>query len=449
MRIAMSTAAAPVSLAHVPEVPFDPMVYSYTRFGKCFEPMEYTNWVDECMSWKKTCFIGDWSPLFKLKIKGADALRFLASISVNSFAKFDIGRAKHIVMCNADGKVMGEGVLMRQAEAEFLFTSGPGIPWMQFQFNRGRFDATCELISSDQFIFQVQGPNSLYLLEEAIGGSIRDIGFMRFRRAAVGDIEFDLLRQGMAGEVGYELHGRADRGVALYNRLLEVGERWGVRRLGGRTKMVNHVEACFPTPTVDYIPALFTERERDFLAMMQASSPFFIKLLRTAGSYASADIADYYRSPIELGWARNIKFDHEFIGREALRKELESPRRTMVTLVWNDEDVNDVSASLYRDAVPYEYMEMPRSLLGMMWTDKVLQDSQLVGASTSRCYSYHFRKMLSLCTIDVPLSRPGTQVEVIWGPPTGPQKTIRATVAPAPYKTDNRRFDVTSLPQYI
>jgi vanillate/3-O-methylgallate O-demethylase len=449
MRIAMSTAAPPVSLSHVPEVPFDPMPYTYTRFGMGYEPTEYSGWIDECMSWKKTCFIGDWSPLFKLKIKGPGAVDFFSSISVNGYTKFDIGQAKHVVMCNADGKVMGEGVLMRQADLEFLFTSGPGIPWMYYQFNKAKFDATCDLISTDQFIFQVQGPNSLFLLEEAIGGSVRDIGFMRFRRAKVDGMEFDLLRQGMAGELGYELHGRADQGVALYNRLLEVGQKWGIRRLGGRSKMVNHVEACFPTPTVDYIPALFTDREREFCSMMQTNAPFFMKILRPAGSYASADISDYYRSPIELGWSKNIKFTHDFIGREPLRKEMENPARTMVTLVWNKDDVCDVNESLYRGETPYAYMEMPRNLLGEMWTDKVLLEGQLVGASTSRCYSYHFREMLSLCTIDVALSRPGTAVEVVWGPPSGPQKFIRATVAPAPFKPDNRRLDVSTLPSYI
>jgi hypothetical protein len=53
--------------------------------------------------------------------------------------------------------------------------------------------------------------------------------------------------------------------------------------------------------------------------------------------------------------------------------------------------------------------------------------------------------MLSLCTIDVEQSEPGTEVTVIWGNPDEPQKEIRATVAPAPYKKDNRRIDVSKI----
>jgi vanillate/3-O-methylgallate O-demethylase len=53
--------------------------------------------------------------------------------------------------------------------------------------------------------------------------------------------------------------------------------------------------------------------------------------------------------------------------------------------------------------------------------------------------------MISLCTIDIEHSEPGTQVTVVWGNPGEPQKQIRATVAPAPYKQDNRRADLSRL----
>ncbi|MDP6175621.1 MAG: hypothetical protein QGF09_15760 [Rhodospirillales bacterium] len=55
-------------------------------------------------------------------------------------------------------------------------------------------------------------------------------------------------------------------------------------------------------------------------------------------------------------------------------------------------------------------------------------------SATSRGYSYYFREMISLCTIDMAYSEIGTEVTVIWGEPAGPQKKIRAKAAPAPYK---------------
>jgi vanillate/3-O-methylgallate O-demethylase len=52
---------------------------------------------------------------------------------------------------------------------------------------------------------------------------------------------------------------------------------------------------------------------------------------------------------------------------------------------------------------------------------------------------------VSLCVTYVEHSEPGTAVTVVWGNPGEPQKEIRTTVAPAPYKKDNRRSDVSKL----
>ena len=62
-----------------------------------------------------------------------------------------------------------------------------------------------------------------------------------------------------------------------------------------------------------------------------------------------------------------------------------------------------------------------------------------------RCYSYYFRQMLSLGVLEVSLTEPGTEATIVWGRPGMPQKHIRVTVAPVPYKRDNRRLDVSRL----
>lgn len=440
----MSAPKASGGLVHAPALPVARDVHTYTQFGASFEPWEYTDWIDESLSWKDALYIGDWSPLAKMHVTGRDALKFFSGISVNSFAKFEIGQAKHVVFCNARGKIMGEGVLMRRGEEDFLFTSGPGVAWADYQFRKGRHDALATQVGPRQFILQVQGPNALFVMEQATGESMRDIGFMRFRETQIGGKRFTALRQGMAGELGYELHGPIEHAHEIFNALMECGRNYGIRRLGGRTKMVNHVEACFPTPSVDYVPAIFGAEEHEF-ATAYFSANAQANYRKTDGSFEYSDISALYRTPVELGWRKNVKLDHDFIGRAALEPEAAAPKRQMVTLVWNADDCAEVYASLFRKDAPYRYMEMPRNILGCVFADAVLKDGTLVGVSTSRCYSYFFREMLSLCVLDVACCTPGTTLHVLWGRPGTPQKAIRATVAPAPYKTDNRRLDVSRL----
>ena len=415
-----------------------PEGYFTVRWGQ----PEYTDWIDESMSWKETCYIGDWSFLWERRFRGRDALRLFSDLTVNSFANFAIRQAKHAIHCNADGKVIHEGIVSRLGEDEFMLFGRGGF-WVDYKLRHGRYDAASE--PDDWFNFQVSGPNSLYVVEKAAGERIRDIAYMRFRTIHIAGREVVALRQGVAGELGYELQGPAQYAREVYDAIVTAGQDFGIRRLGGRTAFINHLEACFPTIVTDYLPAIFDDDMAEYLAEFKAAMPAYAATFSIAGSFESDHFGAWYRSPVELGWTKNIKFDHNFIGREALEEEVARPRRIMRTLVWNPDDVVDVYASLYRAGKPFHYMEIPRDQRGFMYADRVIGNDQLVGVATSRGYSYYFRQMLSLCVIDVSWSNPGTEVKIIWGEPGEPQKEIRAQVATAPYKKDKRRIDVTRI----
>jgi vanillate/3-O-methylgallate O-demethylase len=354
------------------------------------------------------------------------------------------------VFCSKAGMVTGDGVLMRLDEDKLFFQSGPGAPWARFMFERGHYEATCETVTDDWFTFQLAGPNSLYVLEKATGESLRDIGFMNFRQTSIDGMPFYALRQSMAGELGYELHGSSNFGRQVYQAILNAGDEFGLRRIGARAQQVNHVEACFPTSTVDYVPAFHGDDERAFFdELKKANARLSLDLMHNAGSLELNANSDLYRTPYELGWRKSVKFDHDFHGREALEKIDPEASRKMVTLVWNADDVVDVYAALFRkDGLP-PYMELPRHLAEHgVWADAVRKNGRVVGVATSRCYSVYFREMISLCVIDPELAEPGTEVEVLWGKGTS-QKVIRAIVQPAPYKRDNRKIDVKAMPSYL
>jgi vanillate/3-O-methylgallate O-demethylase len=160
------------------------------------------------------------------------------------------------------------------------------------------------------------------------------------------------------------------------------------------------------------------------------------------GSFYSDDITDYYLTPYDLGYGRFVDFDHDYVGREALREMADNPRREKVTLVWNGEDVSRVCSSLFEDGDTAKYIDLPLSNYATLQYDKASRDGRTVGISTYTGYSYNERAMLSLACIDVEHSEPGTEVTVVWGEEEGGtskptverhvQTEIRATVAPAP-----------------
>lgn len=53
---------------------------------------EYFGWQDEQLSWKSTCYVGDWSFVPQIAIKGPDVERLFSHLSVNRIADMPIGR---------------------------------------------------------------------------------------------------------------------------------------------------------------------------------------------------------------------------------------------------------------------------------------------------------------------------------------------------------------------
>jgi len=422
----------------VDEMRRPPQVYAWSRFGN----PEYTDWLDESMSWKQTCSFGDWSFLWQHRFTGPEALRLISEFSVNSVAQWEIGQSKHAIHTNRDGKVIHEGVATKFGAEDYM-VHGRGGFWLNHQLARGDYEAECR--QEDWFIFQIAGPNSLAVLDAVTDTrELLTTKFMRVSQIEIGGHAVWALRQGMSGEVGFELQGPREWGEEVRDLLMEAGRPFGMRRIGARVTMINHLEASYPTIATDYIPAIFDAELADYLAEFRSSMPAFAQPAYIAGSYDGRLVSEYYRSPVELGWGRNVKFDHDFLGREALEVEKASPRRVLRTLVWNAEDVQDVYESLFRPGENYEYMEMPRDQRGFMWADRVSLAGSTVGVATSRGYSYYFRQMISLSTIDVAASELGTELVVHWGKPGGRQKQIRAVVAPAPYKKDRSRGELST-----
>ena len=412
-----------------------PEGYFTIRWG---EP-EYTDWMDESMSWKESCYIGDWSFLWERWFRGPEVLKLFSDISAASFQKFDIGQAKHCIHCNEAGKIIHEGIFVRMGEEEYLLF-GRGCFWATYNLERGNYNVTTE--PEDWFNLQVSGPNAIALLEKSSGESLRDVKYMHLHKIQIRGKWMWAMRQGMAGEPGFELVGPHKWKEEIIQTLIEDGKEFGCRKLGGRTVFINHLEACFPTIITDYIPAMFSADLSDYLAAFKASMPASMTTLNIYGSFEGQDISDYYRSPIELGWSKVVKFDHGFIGREALEKEMANPRRIIRTLVWNAEDVIDVYASMFKKEDHFDFIEFPRFQRGGMYVDKVMKNGKLVGTTSSYGYSYYFREMLCLAVVDVDQATIGNQVSIIWGAPGHLQKEIRATVAPAPYKPDGSKGDL-------
>jgi vanillate/3-O-methylgallate O-demethylase len=298
---------------------------------------QFSGWKAESMSWKTGCYIhAGLSSTGPLSLKGPDALKFLESLSINSFAKFPVGSMKHAVMCNEDGLIGCHGITERKAEDEFELFAAPPWPLQKLAGTAYRV----EVQRRNDYLFQIAGPTSLKTLEKVTGESLRDIRFLRFRESRIDGTKVKVARIGMTGNLAYELHGPVEDGPKIYDAVYGAGREFGIERLGWGTYLVNHVEGGCPQITWTFIP---------FPGMPDEMARTFIgQFFKISGSVDPADLRARYRTPVEVGWHRMCKFDHNFVGRAALEAEVAHPKPTVVTLRWNPEDVIDIYALLLR-----------------------------------------------------------------------------------------------------
>ena len=451
----MSAEVEPIMFPHLSCVPIDPEETGYINWGELV-PYVYTNWREETLSWKKGAYLGANLSCFpSVYVKGPDATRFCADISVNNYKKFPVGSGKHMVVLAETGNIMDHGVILRTAEDTYQLYLMDFYP----KYFAGKGDYDIEFIPEPTFMycFQIAGPRSLEIVENACKQDLHDLKFMRFCDAEIAGHKVRVLRMGMGGTLSYEVHGPRNEGIEVYEAIWEAGKDLGLKKLGVNQYMCNHTENGFAQQTLHFPGA--TTDEPGFIKYMEELASDWYDEGWTGesfpmGSY-SDDIKDYYRNPLEVGWENLIDWDHDFHGKDALLK-IRDAHRNVCTLEWNVDDIMKVFRSFFEEGEePYDDMAFPHDF-GIMGAGEnhylqntVLKDGEEVGVSMWRTYTLYYRKTISMACLD-PSIQEGDEVEIVWGDCGHRQINIRAKVARFPYLdlTRNQDFDMESIPRY-
>ncbi len=414
-------------------------------------PPEFTNWRDEQEAWQKACVLFDLSyHMVDLTLEGPDALKLLSYLGFNSFQGFQADDAKQFVPCSYDGYVIGDVILFYLGDNQFdLVGRIPALNWVKYHAEKGVYDVEFEVdqraaVRKDpsrrkSYRLQIQGPYAMRTMEKVLGGPVPNVRFFRMTSFVIAEKLVRALRHGMAGQPGFELFGPWDDKEAVLAALVEAGEEFGLRRVGGRAYSTNTLESGWiPSP----LPAVYTgEKMKAYREWLPADG--YEGSASVGGSFRSRNIEDYYFTPWDLGYGGFVRFDHEFIGRDALEAMAVEPPRKKVTLALESDDVLRAIGSQLQNGDRARFIEFPSAVYSMHPYDNVTVDGETVGRSTWIGYSSNERKMLTLAVLDNEYAVPGTEVIYLWGEEDGgtskptvethAQYEMRAIVSPVPY----------------
>ena len=454
----MGAEETPMGLEWIPQIPFE---YSYTAPRLCnwgaMHPYEFDGWRAESRSWKETAYIhaGLSIGIITSLVKGPDAARMFSENSVSDFTNMKPYRARHTIMCAENGNVIQDGMAVRLDDETFRCYDLA--PYIDYLASTGKYDVTVEDVTAKSFLFQLAGPRSLEVLEHAMQEDNHDQGFMALKDVKIAGHDVQTLRMGMCGTLGYEVHGPIEAAHDVYNAIITAGEQFGLVKLGTLVYCSSHIEAGIAQQ-----PSHFTcawAEDEGFTAWANENievwwSPLAV---RPIGTF-TADIADTFRNPFELGWGKMVNFNHEFKGKAALEAVRDSRHDELVTLYWNVDDIVDI----YRSQIdgspdPYKSIEYPVNYddFGPM-ADQFpamrveTPDGKPVGASMWRVFSEYYKVHVSEGIIDPDYATEGTELVVVYGEAEGPAKRVRVTVGRTPLidLPMNKDYPIEDIPHY-
>ncbi len=298
-------------------------------------------------------------------MSGDGSAAWLQGLFTNSLPK--IGRTNLTAMLNPHGKIVGEFSVSRIGADEFFIFGSQAAEvhhprWFLAHLPVGspiRF----EVLSLSMVGLTVAGPRSRDVLQKLTDTSLatKDFPFMAFRRANLGMAPVWLSRMTYSGDLGYEIWMQPENQRSLFDLIWDAGQEFDMRLFGFRALITMRLEKSFGTWFREYRP-IYT--------------------------------------PLEAGMDRVLKFDHDFIGREAVEAEIAAggPQRKLVMFAV--------------DVDP----EAPADVLG---DEPVWHDGEVVGWVTSGGYAHYSGVSLALGYIPTSLatsqggSKSGFEIEII------------------------------------
>lgn len=323
--------------------------------------------------------IFDSSPLYKYRIHGRDAERFLAGVLARDIRSCPPGHAQYTIWCDDRGFVVEDGVILRHGPNEFVLTAAePNLAY--FADLIGRDDVRIEEVSHDYATMAVQGPRARDLVARLVPGAAT-IPYFGLTSGKIAGSPVTVSRTGYSGDLGFEIWIETPDALKVWDTVWDSVAGYGVLPFGLDALEMLRIEAGLLLLDVDFGSSRYAWTDED------RSTPF----------------------EIGLGWMlRDLASDDRaFIGRRALEREVAEGtsrwRFTGLILDWEDYDRIYNGAGLIP---PKDHTPIVEELF--VYDDEIRQ----VGYSTSFMYSPMLQRHIAMARVRPELAKPGSEVRL-------------------------------------
>ncbi len=194
----------------------------------------------------------DGSTLGKFRIHGPDALNALQRVYVSDLSKIKKGRVKYTAMCNEDGCVIDDGVVIKLGENDYYFSTSTGragqtVEWIRYHTRYDNWNFSMVNLTDAMGVINLSGPNARKVLGKVVDIDVSNeaFGFSEYKEFKVaGTIPVKAMRLGFVGELSYELHVPSSYMKSLWLMLKEAGKEFKIQNFGVEAQNVLRMEKC-------------------------------------------------------------------------------------------------------------------------------------------------------------------------------------------------------------
>jgi glycine cleavage system aminomethyltransferase T len=144
----------------------------------------------------------------QIRVKGPDAEDLVNYVITRDATEIEPMHGKYAILCNEDGGILNDPVLLRPAEDEFWFSISDSTLMLWLQGVNVGMEFDVEIDEIDVAPMQIQGPRSVDVMVDVVGEEVTEIPYYGLMEAEVNGCSVLVSQTGFSGEKGFEIYVR-------------------------------------------------------------------------------------------------------------------------------------------------------------------------------------------------------------------------------------------------
>jgi glycine cleavage system aminomethyltransferase T len=204
-------------------------VCAMTTYNQMLMPTSYGNPEEEY--WRIIQGVSMWDVAVErqVQLKGRDAGKLAQILAPRDLSKCKIGQGKYVPLCNHNGVLINDPILMKLEEERYWLSIADGNIWLWAQAVARERGLDVEVSEPDVSPLAVQGPKAETVVASIFGDWVRELKYFWFRESEIDGIPVAVARSGWSKQGGFEIYLMdGTKGTALWNIVKEAGQPHGI-----------------------------------------------------------------------------------------------------------------------------------------------------------------------------------------------------------------------------